>query len=410
MKEKIQVIPSGIPLADLTWGGLYRGGTYFLFGPKKSGRTILALQFARQAVRENEKCLYFTSVRPKDLMINAAAIDFDLQECMNQNSVVVVRVTPPKNVELAKDPDSYLAEYVRDIQKVVNQYHPDRIVFDELTPFVGFKELSLLNETFLETIESIENEGIISLLILGEPASPASQKVLDTLLSLSTGYISLEKKGDFVSTNEPGVMKIYPNVGHTEGKFSAEYFIEPNSGVEINFLPENSRGFDMEGIKHKEYVKLSEIKVDKKTSEPINFYSVDEFKLILNNQIAFYKSTGQPFTLVSIKLDEEAGHQKLLTLNQMQNAIRLSVDKKDKICSVKDKILVLFTKEEKEISNFIAQIINNLPNNTPDYINRISRYISLYSVEVSEETRNADEMFEQLFSANIHEKNNPHKF
>jgi hypothetical protein len=58
-------------------------------------------------------------------MINAAAINFDLQDCMQQNTVIVVRVTPPKNLDVAKDPDIYLAEYLRDIQKVVNQYSPN---------------------------------------------------------------------------------------------------------------------------------------------------------------------------------------------------------------------------------------------------------------------------------------------
>jgi circadian clock protein KaiC len=410
MKEKIQVIPSGIPLVDLTWGGFYRGGTYFLFGPKKSGRTILALQFAKHAVKEKETCLYFTSVRPKDLMINAAAIDFDLQNCMNQNSVVVVRVTPPKNVELTKDPDTYLSEYIRDIDKVVNQYNPSRIVFDELTPFIGFKNLDLLSDVFLETIEPIEDKGIISLQILGEPATPAAQQVMDSLLNLSTGFISLQKKGNFANKEEPGLMKIYPNVGHTEGRFSADYFIEPYTGIQIDYHPFNSKGFTQSVYNKREYVKLSDIRVDEKSHSPINVYPVDDFKLILNNQIAFYKSTNEPFTLVSIKLHEGAEQNNLLTINQLQNAIRLSVDKKDKICTVRNKVLVLFTKEEKEISNFIGQIITNLPNNTPHYINKITRFISLYSVKVANETKNADEMFEQLFAANVYGKDNPNIF
>ena len=237
MKEKIQVIPSGIPLVDLTWGGFYRGGTYFLFGPKKSGRTILALQVAKQTVKEKEKCLYFTSVRPKDLMINAAAINFDLQECMNKNSVIVVRVTPPKNLDVAKDPDVYLAEYLRDIQNVVNQYNPNRIIFDELTPFIGFKDVSLLNSAFFETIEPIEDNGITSLFILGEPATSATQKLVNALLDFSTGYISLQKESDYLSKEEPGKMQIYPNVGHIEGKFSADYYIESYEGIKVDILP-----------------------------------------------------------------------------------------------------------------------------------------------------------------------------
>jgi circadian clock protein KaiC len=112
MTQKIQLIPSGIPLVDLTWRGLYRGGSYFLIGPRKSGKTILALQFAMKCAEQNEVCLFFTSIRPKDLMILAASIDFDLQHYMSQNLIIVVRVTPPEDLEEVERPDEYLAEYI----------------------------------------------------------------------------------------------------------------------------------------------------------------------------------------------------------------------------------------------------------------------------------------------------------
>ncbi len=80
MAKKIQLLPSGIPLVDLAWGGLYRGGTYFLIGPRKSGRTLLALQYAKESAEQKDICLFFTSMRPKDLMIHAASIDFNLQQ------------------------------------------------------------------------------------------------------------------------------------------------------------------------------------------------------------------------------------------------------------------------------------------------------------------------------------------
>ena len=113
------------------------------------------------------------------------------------------------------------------------------------------------------------------------------------------------------------------------------------------------------------------------------------------------------FTLVSVKLDEKAELNNLLTLNQLQSAVRLSVDKKDKICVLQNKVLVLFTKEEKEISNFIAQIVKNLPINTPNYLKTVTRFLSVYSTKVTRETKNADEMFEQLYTANVYGKDKP---
>ena len=238
MTKKIQLLPSGIPLVDLAWRGLYRGGSYFLIGPRKSGKTILALQFAMKSAEQNEVCLFFTSMRPKDLMILAASINFDLQHYMNKNLIIVVRVTPPEELEEVENPDEYLAEYISDIVPVVNQYSPSKLIFDALTQFVNIKNAKLLRSTFLKTIENIEDIAITSLYTLSEPANPVSRSIVDLLTELATGVIQLEKKADVVDKKNPGVMTINPNLGHSEGIFSANYFIEPNKGISTDYRPD----------------------------------------------------------------------------------------------------------------------------------------------------------------------------
>jgi len=405
MKKNIEVVPSGNPLVDLSWGGFYRGGTYFLLGPRKSGRTVLALQYAQKAVIENETCLFFTSFRPRDLMINAAAINVDLQHCILQNLIILVRVTPAKNVESAQDPDSYLKEYIRDIKSLVDQYSPGRIVFDELTPFVGFKDLNLLKETFLETIDYIEEKSITSLFILGEPVTPAAQKITSTLLDLSTGYISLEKEEGFVNKSNPGLMKITPYVGHFEGQFHSKYFIEPYKGIEIDFQPSIiSSNSVLSNNYKKQYTPLTEIEIPQRSFTPASIYPTDDFKLLLNNQIAYFKTTGQISTLVSVKLGEIAEKNGLLTINQLANAIRLSVDKKDKICIIGNKVLILFSKEDRDVRSLTSLIVSNLPNNKPQFLDKITPFIFLYSVKVDKNTQSAEDMFKELYVADIPDK------
>ena len=80
LMKKTHLSPSGISFIDEAWGGFYKGGTYLLTGPKKSSRTLFALQYAHECVNKQETCLYFTTMRPKDLMINAASIEFDIQK------------------------------------------------------------------------------------------------------------------------------------------------------------------------------------------------------------------------------------------------------------------------------------------------------------------------------------------
>ena len=232
MQKKIQILPSGIPLVDEKWGGFYRGGTYLLIGSHKSGRTSLSLQFAKEAADQNEVCLFFTSARPKDLLIQAASINIDLQKYIEKNQVIVVRVASPDSTGDLYNTDGALIEYMNDIVTVAEHYQPSKIVFDELTPFIEFNDLNLLNNVFAETSEKIEDNGITTLFVLSEPVTSATQTIVDTLTEKTTGVVYLKKENEEEGHN--GEMIIIPNIGHPEGQFKTAYKVEPYRGVTID--------------------------------------------------------------------------------------------------------------------------------------------------------------------------------
>ena len=409
MKNKIQLLPSGISFIDNAWGGFYRGGTYLLIGPRKSGRTLLSLQFAMECASKKEVCLYFTSMRPKDLMIQAASIDFDLQHYMNQNFIIVVRVASPTDLYEVYNPDNFLIEYLNDIVALVEQYQPNKIVFDELTPFIGFNDINLLRDVFGQTIEGIEENGITSLFVLGDPVTPLTNSIVDALAASSTGIIYLQKTEDEVNQVNGGTITITPNIGHPEGKFTSNYYIEPYKGITAEYHPKHTiTKFPASTTKETQlkYKSLADISTEEEQYSYPNYYSESDFYLILNNQIALYKSTGQLFTVISFKLDVVAESLGLLTLTQLQNAIRLSTDKKDKICLISNKVIVLATKEEpKGINSIIAKIKSNLPNHDPEYLQDVIQYISVYAIRVDESIQNADSIMDRILSDNGTEKN-----
>jgi len=392
------LVPSGISFIDEAWGGFYRGGTYLLVGPRKSGRTLIGLQFTKECVEQQEVCLYFTTMRPKDLMINASSIDFDLQSCMSQNKVVVVRVNSPGDASSYSEPDEYLSEYLRDIVPVIEQYQPSKLVFDEMTPFTGFNNIEKLKEAFIKTCEEIEEYGITSLFIIGEPATPSAGTIVYSLSENSTGTIHLQKKENSEGgTFAGGIITITPNVGHTEGQFSANYHIAPNKGfvTEISKQPSVQIGTS-ETKEESLYKSLSQIETKTENYSFTNYYDYDDFYLILNNQIAFYKSTGQTFVVVSLVLDESAVNQGLLTLSQLKNAVRLSTSKKDKICVIDNRVVVLITKEDrKNVNNLVARIKENLPGTDREYLSRVAQYISVCTLQVDDSINNADDLLKQ---------------
>jgi len=414
MKKKLNLIPTGISVVDKAWGGFYRGGTYLLIGQRKSGKTLVGLQYAMESAKNKEVCLFFTSMRPKDLMIHAASIDFDLQSYMNQNLIIVVRVAPPTDLYELGNPDNFLIEYLNDIVTVVDQYQPNRLIFDELTHFIGFENPQTLEQTFIQTIETIEDKNVTSLFVVAEPATPLAQLLVDGIVQHSTAVIYLQKQADEEGKVTGGRATITPNIGHTEGQFVADYYIEPYKGVYFDFeqTPKFQNPFPVVNTVELQQEKSELLPASNQSSKykPLtnidfvpekfsfsNLYDINDFTLILNNQIALFKSTGQPFTLFSMKLDEIAERQKILTINQLQNAIRLSTDKKDKLCIVNNKILILMSKaDEKTLNQLVSKIRSNLPNSDPKFQEIIMNYIFACTYQVNDKVENAEYILHEI--------------
>ncbi|GJQ64019.1 MAG: hypothetical protein SCALA702_30720 [Melioribacteraceae bacterium] len=408
MNRGIRLIPSGFRFIDKAWGGIYIGGSYLLIGPKKSGRTLVGLQFALEAAKNNDVCLLFTNMRPKDLMIQAASVNFDIQQYMSQNLIIVVRISPPNYIYDTYNADDYLIEYFNDIITVVNQYKPARIIFDEITPYIGFRNLDLLRDSFLHTLEVIEDRDITSLFVVGEPATPKAQSIVDVLANYVTGSIKLKKSEEKIDNRFfGGNVVITPNVGHSEGQFESVFKIVPKKGVVVEYA-----GIEEEEVEEKPTITKSEESDDSKVADLIkskfgkaegdkfgisNVYEYDDFLLILNNQIALYQSTGQMFNLLSFKLDPAAQVKGLLSLNQIQNAVRTATDKKDKICIVDNKIVVLVVRSDKaSVDALLKKVQKNLPSADENYLNTVKEFISLLNIEVNESADNSEIMMDYI--------------
>jgi KaiC/GvpD/RAD55 family RecA-like ATPase len=412
MVSSVRRISSGFNFIDKNWGGVYRGGSYLIVGPRKSGRTLLGLQFALETAKTAEVCLYFTIMRPKDLMIQAASLNFDIQSYMNQNLIIVVRVAAPNDIYEVYNPDDYLVEYFNDIITVVEQYHPTRIIFDELTPFVGFKNLDYLRDTFLNTLEYIEDNDITSMFVISEPATQKAISIVESLTQYVTGVVHLKKEGPKAERYKGGLVSIIPNVGHTEGQFTAEYRIEPYKGVTTEFSLVDKTIVETGEIPSslppmkRDFSKPTKIDVPSEPYAFSNVYNYNDFLLILNNQIALYKSTGQIFNLVSFKLDPSAQIKGLLSINQLQNSVRQSTSKKDKICVVENKIIVLLVRGNmKSVVDLMSNVQMNLPSQDENYVQAMQDYISIFNTEIDEKVDSAEYMLEYILAAETSQTN-----
>jgi circadian clock protein KaiC len=322
-------------------------------------------------------------------MIHAASIDIDLENYINQNTVIVVRVAQPMDSTEFKTRDEFLSEYLQEIISVINQYHPAKIIFDELTPYVEFEDPDMLRDSFGSMVETIEDMGITSLLILREPIAQSAKIIFNVLNSFATGVIWLHKSDD-EDSKKPGVIEIIPNIGHTEGKFKANYFVEPYKGITTDF------NVTKRTTRENLLPEIKEIKPGKNSLSSIpefmapNIYNVNDFKLIINNQIALFKTTGQLFTIISLRLNPFIYNSDKVTFEKLSNSVRAAASTKDKVCTIGDKIYVLITKSDNGIvEDFIFKVHESL-NITG------SSNVSYLVLKVNDLMNNVDDIFNEF--------------
>ncbi len=419
MISAIKLKKSGFNLIDNKWGGLYEGGSYLIIGARKSGRTLLALQAAIASAEEGETSLFFTNMRPKDLMIQAASLNFDIQAYMDQNLIIVVRVASPEEVYSNGISDEYLAEYLNDILTVAAQYNPQRIIFDELTHYIGFKNLNTLRSVFVHILESIEDRDITSIFIVSEPATKRTNEIVEIIANNVTGVIYLKKGVKKISGKfYGGTVVITPNIGHTEGQFSETYKIEPYKGVVVDLAETPPRVVEAEpepdiiskyDVAHDKTEVPDNIIVEEKREEnqPVkkvvniyapNVYSYNDFSLILNNQIALFKSAGQKFNLIAFSVSRVLIEVKNISFDQIKAAVIEASERKEKICYIDDVILVLIpSSTDERVFEFVSTMRDKLYlyGIQKDVVNAL---IKLFNYEVDNKLDRAETIIDYLTS------------
>ena len=202
---------SGIDVIDNTWGGLYRGGSYLVYGRAASGRGLLTLVFARTGAALGEPTLFISPDRHKNLMIQAASIGFNLREAYDSGIVRLVRVPPLMNLQNMGDEG--VSRALWDLVTLIRQHRPTRLVMNDFMPFVAFRSYDRFRNEFIQFLEQIDSLDTTTMLVMPEPANQQSARVIEFMASQMTGSIRIELGEDSPSTTKRRISLI-PHIGH----------------------------------------------------------------------------------------------------------------------------------------------------------------------------------------------------
>lgn len=398
------LIPSGIDPIDREWGGLYRGGAYLVFGRAASGRGLLNLRYVMTGVDRRERCLFIASDRPKDLMIQAASIGFDLRKAQKAGFVRLMRIPPMLNLQSMGD--EAVAKALWDLVALVRREKPDRIVINDFMPFVMFRSFDRFRMEFVRMLEQFDSLESTAILALPEPANQQSRRVIEFMAGQMTGSMHVELEDD-----DPGStvrrLTLIPHIGQIKRQ-SVESWdlagLTQGAGT-VSIAGESTIEFGQytqvdpaEGISEAPRPSVSAPGVSKTGSgENVEhrYADRDAFRLRLQRHFEGRDAGARPFLLLAMRMDRSGG--KTTRPFDFEFIIDLVADTlrtdDDMLIGATDERLVVLLADSRpeEAQGFFARLKNRLRAEAPDQADHLLHAVSAIVVPDGRPFQSAEE-------------------
>ncbi|MEX2725601.1 MAG: RAD55 family ATPase [Candidatus Freyarchaeota archaeon] len=167
----VERVKTGIPgLDELMDGGIPKGNVVLLSGQAGSGKTILGLQFlVNGAIKYKERGLYITfEEKRKNIILQASLFGWKIEDLESQGLLKLYSFFPIKR---------HLYQVNTEIDSVIHDFKPQRIVFDSISTYSVFAEI-------LTSIETASDLGIEENVLNISPQTISRKAIMDLVAKL----------------------------------------------------------------------------------------------------------------------------------------------------------------------------------------------------------------------------------
>jgi len=168
--ERLEKAPTGITgLDEVTFGGLPRGRATLICGSAGCGKTMLAVEFLVNGVRDyGEPGVFVAFEETRDeLVVNAASLDFDLGKLVREGKLAIDHVHIDPN-EIAETGEYDLEGLFIRLKYAIESVGAKRVVLDTIeTLFSGFSNTALLRAEIRRLFQFLKSFGVTAI-VTGE--------------------------------------------------------------------------------------------------------------------------------------------------------------------------------------------------------------------------------------------------
>ncbi len=131
----------GIKVLDERLNGLWPGGLIALVGGPGTGKTVAALHFLDEGVRQGGRVAHLTQARPEDVIKLASSIGIDIDAHLKSGDWAMLGYQPGFSQRYRRTIDP--AEVFAELEELIGGGPtPDRIVLDTCAPLIEGREIS----------------------------------------------------------------------------------------------------------------------------------------------------------------------------------------------------------------------------------------------------------------------------
>jgi len=223
-KFRRRSISSGIkPLDDLFGGGVDCGTTTLILGAAGTGKSTLAIQFAREMAAKGDPGIFFAFDETRGILLaRAKAMGLDLEEHIEKGLITVQQVDP---AEISP------GEFASRIRRAV-EGGCKLVVIDSLNGYLNaMPGEKYLNNQLHELSSYLNHKGVVTILVLAQHGLVAAAEAPVDLSYLSDMVITLrffEAAGEV----KQSIAVIKKRSGQHE-KGVREFKLEPGKGIRI---------------------------------------------------------------------------------------------------------------------------------------------------------------------------------
>jgi len=218
---------TGVPFFDEHYGGIYRGRSMLACGRIASGKTVLGLQFIRQGLNQNERCLFLSGQPMNDLVISAEALKLSISEAVESGNLILLEYhdyIPGRDSEeyITLPPDGFIQ-----LKEVIDAHAIQRVVLDTVLPWVSIRPQTNLAEHVFSFVHAFERIGVTTLMTIPKPASLPSIRLKSALEEVTPISITLST----VQNSDEHLWIVTKYLGEMKLDQGTPYQIAPGVGI-----------------------------------------------------------------------------------------------------------------------------------------------------------------------------------